>query len=308
MDDIVGDFLSETAENLDRLDGELTALARDPGSPQLLDGIFRTVHTIKGVSGCLALHRLEELAHAGEELLARLRDRQLAPTPAEMQLLGELAAAIRLLLAQLAATGSDAGPDVARLQPLQLVWSRFPRLVRKLGDQCGKQVRLRMTGSATELDPGVLTAIRDPLTHLVRNAIGHGIEPADHRIAAGKPAYGTVRLRARTTGGQAVVEVADDGAGIDLGAVAGGALARGLITHAQLAGMTAGELCQLVFRPGLSTAPVVSRLSGRGVGMDVVKTNVEGIGGSVEIDSEPGRGTTCRLRLPMVPLTGAVTA
>ena len=185
---------------------------------------------------------------------------------------------------------------------MEQVWSRFPRLVRTLGDQCGKQVRLQMDGSDTELDRSVLEAIRGPLTHLVRNAVDHGIEPAAQRVAAGKPAHGTLRLQARAACGQVVVEVADDGAGIDLRAVGSGALARGLVTGDQLAAMTAGELRQLVFQPGLSTAAAVTRVSGRGVGMDVVKTNVEGIGGSVEIDSEPGRGTTCRLRVPRTPI------
>ena len=371
MDEIVAEFLLESAQNLDRLDRDLRALVRDPGSPQLLAGVFRTMHTIKGTSGCLALHRLEELTHAGEALLTRLRDQELTMTASVAQLLAELVAAIRMLLAHIAATGSDAGPDIGRvltavrtaagadpatrrtagspvtaldepgpaggpdragppapaderavaaqldtllrlagdlrtgvldnrMQPMELVWSRFSRLVRVLGDQCGKQVRLQTAGSETELDRSVLAAIRDPLTHLVRNAVDHGIEPVAQRLAAGKPAHGTLRLHARTAADQVVVEVADDGAGIDLAAVGSGALARGLVTGGQLAAMSAAELRQLVFQPGLSTAPAITRVSGRGVGMDVVKTNVESIGGSVEIDSEPGRGTTCRLRIPRI--------
>src|SRR6185437_11081118 len=148
--------------------------------------------TIKGTSGCLALYRLEQLAHAGETLLAR----ELPLTPPVLQQLRELADAIRLSLAQLAATGGDAGPDLGRLQAIDSVWSRLPRLVRMLADRSGKQVRLRLAGGELELDRAVLAAVRDPLTHLVRNAVDHGIEPAAARLAAGKPAYGTVRLDA----------------------------------------------------------------------------------------------------------------
>jgi chemotaxis protein histidine kinase CheA len=342
MDEIVREFLAESAEHLNRLDRDLAALVRDPGSAQLLAGAFRTVHTIKGTSGCLALHRLEELAHAGEALLARLCDREMALTIPVVQLLRELTAAIRLLLAQLETTGSDAGPDVGRvsaalrtlaeqppsaagrpathpgppvefapagrLQPIDSAWCRLRRLVPVLAARCGKQVRLDLAGGEIELDRAVLAAIRDPLTHLVRNAVDHGIEPVAARLAAGKPACGTVRLHARTAAGRVLVEVADDGAGIDLRAVGSSALARGLVTADQLAGLPAGELRRLVFRPGLSTAPAVGLVSGRGVGMDVVKTNVEGIGGSVEIDSEPGRGTSCRLQLPQLPATEAKSA
>ena len=353
LDEIVGEFLAESAENLDRLDRDLAALVADPGSPELLAGVFRTLHSIKGTSGCLAFDRLEELAHAGETLLARLRDRELALTPSIAGVLHELVAAVRALLARIALAGTDTGLDLRQVLaavraaadtdpdaptpieratctpprigeptgrapgelleldristgvprtrlPLEQVWSRFPRLVRTLGDRCGKQVRLQMAGGETELDRGVLEAIRDPLTHLVRNAVDHGIEPAAQRLAAGKPAHGTLRLRADAAAGRVVVEVADDGAGIDLRAVGSDALARGLVTGDQLARMSADQLRELIFRPGLSTAPRVTRVSGRGVGMDVVKTNVERIGGSVEIDSEPGAGTTCRLWVPML--------
>jgi chemotaxis protein histidine kinase CheA len=305
MDELVREFLAEGTEQLDRLDRELAALGRDPGSPQLLADALRTLHTIKGTSGCLGLHRLAELAHAGEALLARLCDRELPLTPPLAQQLDELVGAMRLLFAQLAAglpatALSPAFAPSGRLQPIDSVWSRLPRLARMLADRCGKQVRLQLAGGEIGLDRDVLAAIRDPLTHLVRNAIDHGIEPPAQRLAAGKPAHGTLRLRAQSAAGRAVVEVADDGAGIDLRAVGSGALAHGLITGDQLARMSADQLRELIFRPGLSTAPTVTRVSGRGVGMDVVKTNVERIGGSVEIDSEPGAGTTCRLRIPVL--------
>jgi two-component system chemotaxis sensor kinase CheA len=230
----------------------------------------------------------EELADCRDELMARAAQLDDAGLRRAVRRLDRISTELR------------AGVLRTRMQPMEQVWSRFPRLVRTLGDQCGKQVRLQMAGSDTELDRSVLEAIRDPLTHLVRNAVDHGIEPAAQRLAAGKPAHGTLRLRAHSAAGRVVVEVADDGAGIDLRAVGSGALARGLVTGDQLAGMSAGQLRELIFRPGLSTAATVTRVSGRGVGMDVVKTNVERIGGSVEIDSEPGAGTTCRLRIPVL--------
>jgi chemotaxis protein histidine kinase CheA len=295
MDELVREFLAEGTEQLDRLDRELAALGRDPGSPQLLAAALRTLHTIKGTSGCLGLHRLAELTHAGEGLLAGLCERELLLTPPVARQLDELVGAMRLLFAQLAAgLPATAFAPSGRLQPIDSVWSRLPWLARTLADRCGKQVRLQLAGGEIELDRDVLAAIRDPLTHLVRNAVDHGIEPAGRRLAVGKPAHGTVRLAARTTAGRVVVEVADDGAGIDLSAVADSALAGGLVSSEQLAGMPVDELRRLVFRPGLSTAPAVSLVSGRGVGLDVVRANLEGIGGSVEIDSEPGRGTSCR--------------
>ncbi|WP_206518155.1 chemotaxis protein CheW [Rhodococcus sp. X156] len=186
-----------------------------------------------------------------------------------------------------------------RMQPIDHLWSRLPRVVRDLGAQCGRQVRLLMTGQDTELDRALLEAIKDPLTHLVRNAVDHGIEPPETRVAAGKPAEGTVHLRSYHHSGQVVVEVADDGAGIDPARVAQRALERGLRSAAQLAEMSDGDVLHLVFHPGFSTATTITTVSGRGVGMDVVKTNIESIGGTIELESTPGTGTVCRLRVPL---------
>ncbi|GAB3598122.1 hypothetical protein GCM10027446_27530 [Angustibacter peucedani] len=186
-----------------------------------------------------------------------------------------------------------------RMQPVDHLWSKLPRVVRDLGAQCGKQVRLEMVGRETELDRTLLEAVKDPLTHLVRNAVDHGLEDPAARAAAGKPAEGLLLLRAFHQGGQVVVEVTDDGAGIDPGRIRAKALEKGLRTPAQLAQLTGPEVLQLVFAPGFSTAAAVTNVSGRGVGMDVVKTNIEAIGGTIEIESTPGRGTTCRLRIPL---------
>ena len=186
-----------------------------------------------------------------------------------------------------------------RMQPIDHLWSKLPRVVRDLSAQCGRHVRLEMSGKDTELDRTLLEAIKDPLTHLVRNAIDHGIEAPADRERAGKDAEGVLHLRAYHNSGQVVVEVADDGAGIDPGRVAAKALERNLRTAGELAEMTDADILQLVFQPGFSTAAAVTNVSGRGVGMDVVKTNIEAIGGAIEIESEKGAGTVCRLRVPL---------
>ncbi|MDT0274479.1 chemotaxis protein CheA [Blastococcus goldschmidtiae] len=186
-----------------------------------------------------------------------------------------------------------------RMQPIDHIWSKLPRVVRDLGQQCGKSVRLDMEGRETELDKTLLEAVKDPLTHLVRNSVDHGIEAPDARRKAGKPAEGVLTLRARHESGQVVVEVADDGAGIDPVKLGAKAIQRGLITQDALARMSPADVLQLIFLPGFSTAAAVTNVSGRGVGMDVVKTNIESIGGTIEVESDPGVGTVCRLRIPL---------
>jgi two-component system chemotaxis sensor kinase CheA len=186
-----------------------------------------------------------------------------------------------------------------RMQPIDHIWSKLPRVVRDLGLQLKKSIRLEMEGRETELDKTLLEAVKDPLTHLVRNSVDHGIETPDVRKAAGKPTEGVLTLRARHESGQVVVEVADDGAGIDPVKLGKKAVERGLITVAQLERMSPNDILQLIFLPGFSTAAAVTNVSGRGVGMDVVKTNIESIGGTIEVESDPGRGTVCRLRIPL---------
>jgi two-component system chemotaxis sensor kinase CheA len=187
----------------------------------------------------------------------------------------------------------------ARMQPVGHVFSKFPRLVRDLAQTLGKRIRLEMEGQETELDKSLLEAIKDPLTHVVRNACDHGIEAAETRLAAGKHAEGLVRLRALQDGSHVVVEVIDDGGGLRVEKIRARALDRKLITPQQAAQMSEREVLQLIFLPGFSTAEAVTSVSGRGVGMDVVRNNVEKIGGKVEIDSKAGRGTVMRLRIPL---------
>jgi two-component system chemotaxis sensor kinase CheA len=406
MDEIVREFLSESRENLDQLDRDLVRLEQDPEGPELVARVFRTVHTLKGTSGLLGFARLQDLAHAGEGLLVRLREGRAALTPAATEVLLRMVDRVRELLAEIARDGTEGGVEVGdvvqqisallddhpacgtvpeavvppvtprselpeasvrvdidvldeltelveelallrdevhhlataphppgrlaeveqrldrvttalhdgvlrtRMQPIGHLWTRLPRVVRDLGAQAGKQVRVRTEGRETTLDRALLAAVKDPLTHLVRNAVDHGVEEPEVRLAAGKSPTATVTVRAGHCGGECgqhvVLEVSDDGAGIDADRVASTALRRGLRTRGELAAMSYGERLRLVLLPGLSTAGAVTHLSGRGVGMDVVRTNVESLGGTVEIESERGRGTTCRLRIPVSGASGLV--
>ncbi len=186
-----------------------------------------------------------------------------------------------------------------RMQPIGAVWSKLPRIVRDLAVQCEKAIRVDMHGQGTELDKAIVEAIRDPLTHMVRNAVDHGIESPAERVAAGKPEEGVLTLRAFHESGNVHIEIADDGRGIDVTKVKAKAVRQQLITEDQAARMTDREAVDLVFRAGFSTAEAVSNLSGRGVGMDVVRTNISRIGGTVECDNHPGAGTTFKVKIPL---------
>ena len=187
----------------------------------------------------------------------------------------------------------------ARMQPVSNVFSKMPRLVRDLTHALGRRARLQMEGQETELDKSLLEAIKYPLTHAVRNALDHGIEPPAVREAAGKDPEGTLTLRAAQEGSHVVIEVSDDGAGMAVEKIRSKAIERGLLSAERAAQLGERELLQLVFLPGFSTAAAVTNVSGRGVGMDVVRTNVEKIGGKVEIDSRLGKGATLRMRIPL---------
>jgi len=516
MDEIVKEFLVESHENLNQLDRDLVALEKDPGSPELLGSVFRTIHTIKGVSGFLGFLKLEVVTHSGENLLSKLRDHKLILNAEITSGLLAMVDAVRRMLASVEANGNDgeedhgelvrlltelestggqaqpagepeatsaspaatdlpeapsklsgsekpaasepadpseavappnqsdgstvangkvssesasapkhgalaqngkraaangkvsaksagaskrggsarnskqaaaapvasgkASPEPAspaehatpnqeggsaapvawdtsirvnvslldklmnlvgelvltrnqilqfstkqqdgtflntsqrlnlittelqegimktRMQPIGNVWNKFPRLVRDLALACGKQVRIEMEGEDTELDKTLIEAIRDPLTHIVRNSIDHGIEPAAARVAAGKPPEGCLFLRAFHESGTVNIHISDDGAGIDFERVKEKALERGLITRDQAAQLSREEALALIFSPGFSTARQVTNVSGRGVGMDVVKTNIEKIGGRVDVQSERGQGTTLKIKIPL---------
>jgi two-component system chemotaxis sensor kinase CheA len=186
-----------------------------------------------------------------------------------------------------------------RMQPIGVVWNKLPRIVRDLARGLGKEVALEMSGADTELDRTIIEAIKDPLTHIVRNSCDHGIESPAQRLACGKLSGGRLALRAYHEGGQVNIEIGDDGAGIDPARIKSKAVERHLITAEQAARLSDREAVHLVFLPGFSTAEQVTNVSGRGVGMDVVKTHIERIGGTVEILSKPGFGTTVRVRIPL---------
>jgi two-component system chemotaxis sensor kinase CheA len=233
-----------------------------------------------------------------------------------MNLVGELVLTRNQLL-QRAATRQDAelqrtaqrlnliagelqeGVMKTRMQPIDGVWSKLPRVVRDLCLSLGKSVRVEMEGRDTELDKTILEAVKDPLTHLVRNSVDHGVEIPSVRLAAGKPAEGVLLLRAFHEGGQVNIEITDDGAGIDPARLRDKAVSQGMMTREAADLLGDRETLNLIFTAGFSTADAVTNVSGRGVGMDVVKTNIEKIGGAIDIVSVLGQGTTVRIKIPL---------
>ncbi|WP_414473323.1 chemotaxis protein CheW [Microvirga sp. M2] len=207
-------------------------------------------------------------------------------------------------LSQVTAELQD-GVMKTRMQPIGNAWQKLPRVVRDLSNELSKQIELIMQGADTELDRQVLEVIRDPLTHMVRNSADHGIESPAERRAAGKPEKGIIRLNAYHEGGSITIEISDDGKGLNNAAIRKKALERGIVSDAELERLSDAQVAKFIFHPGFSTAASVTSVSGRGVGMDVVKTNIELIGGAVDIRSEQGRGTTFTIK---IPLTLAIVA
>ena len=186
-----------------------------------------------------------------------------------------------------------------RMQPIGNAWQKLPRIVRDLSAELGKQIELEMTGADTELDRQVLELVKDPLTHLVRNCADHGIESAAERIAAGKSQKGTIRLSACHEGGHIIIEIADDGRGLDVARIRAKAIEQGLLSEAEMESKSEAEICNLIFTAGFSTASRITSISGRGVGMDVVRANMEQIGGTVELKSAHGSGTAFTIKIPL---------
>jgi two-component system chemotaxis sensor kinase CheA len=186
-----------------------------------------------------------------------------------------------------------------RMQPIGNAWTKLPRLVRDLSSSSGKQIALVMHGAETDLDRQILQAIQDPLTHMIRNSADHGVEAPAVRRAAGKPELGTIRLSARHEGGHVVIEIVDDGAGINAARVRRKAIERGLVKADVVEAMPDAQVLRFIFEPGFSTAEQVTSVSGRGVGMDVVRSNIDAIGGTVELSSVLDKGTTVRIKIPL---------
>ena len=445
-DDILVEFIIEAREILDQLDLDFVQLEITPNDKKLVGNIFRAIHTLKGSSGFFAFKRLEKVSHAGESLLGKIRDGQLALDSQKTTILlsaldclrsiiegiegsqtepsGDDSALVEQLLALASGKGIevsvprtatpsaaepastsapetqepltqssippvtattppssqlaqvDAGestdevwaPDPAdpvknqevaapvkvnlelldrlmnlvsemvlarnrllpftnqfvdhdfssavrvidlltlelqermmktRMQPISQVWTKFPRLIRDVSNDCAKKVTLIQEGAETELDRTLLDAIRDPLVHIIRNSIDHGIEIPSERLNRGKPEMGKVLLRASHENGMVVIEIADDGAGVNYDLVRQKAIEKILVSPQQAMELSDLQLLEFIFLPGFSTKSQVTNLSGRGVGMDVVKTNISNIGGSIDIDSKRGVGTTIRLKIPL---------
>lgn len=413
IDKVLGDFIVESQENLERLDHEFVALEHDPHNSALLDSIFRTIHTIKGSAGFLNLTNLEQISHYAEDVLAGLRDRSLDLHTEIITTLLHAVDYIKAILVNLEKTSEEGGIDVldivmelrsiaesagnssvspatesdipakeqalalsketkiseslevttgtvedtrihvdvqlldllmnltgelvlsrnqvvqltnvidqrnfrtvvqrmnvvvselqevvmkTRMQPVKKMFGSFPRLIRDMSRLQGKEVLLTMEGQNTELDRTLIESIKDPITHLVRNALDHGIELPEVRRRLGKPATATIAIRAYHEGGQVVIEISDDGAGMSLDKIKAKAMRERLITPQQADEMSERSLINLIFRPGFSTAETITSISGRGVGMDVVKRNLDKIGGNIDIQTERDAGTTIKIRIPI---------
>jgi two-component system chemotaxis sensor kinase CheA len=249
----------------------------------------------EGGSIRVSIEKIDEMLNSVGELA--ITQSVLSQLAAPME--GREAEELRNALAQLERHMRSLQESVMRVRmlPISSVFNRFPRMIRDLGQRLGKNLELKMTGDQTELDKTVLEKIGDPLVHLVRNSVDHGIETPDKRLAAGKPAQGTIELNAYHKGGNVIVEVSDDGGGLNRDRILAKARERGLVGPDEE--LSEEKILNLIFAPGFSTAEVVSDVSGRGVGMDVVRRNINEIGGHVQIYSTLGKGSTVRIRLPL---------
>jgi two-component system, chemotaxis family, sensor kinase CheA len=236
-----------------------------------------------------------------DRLMAEVSELVLARNQVMQLLRGRTDGEAALALQRLSQVTSDLQESVmkTRMQPIGQAWAKLPRVVRDLGRELGKKIELKLEGSGTELDRQVLELVKDPFTHLVRNAADHGIESAAERRRAGKPEAGTITLSARQEGSAIVITLSDDGRGIDLGKLRAAARRGGFVAETELRAMTEQQLQQLLFNPGFTTAAQVTSVSGRGVGLDVVRSNVEKIGGTVELASTVGRGTRFTVKIPL---------
>ncbi|MEG3850820.1 chemotaxis protein CheW [Microcoleus sp. herbarium19] len=445
IDEDVREFLIEGYEYLNQIEEDLVALEQSDSDPEVMNRIYRSLHTIKGNSGFLGVEKLESVAHAGENLLSRLRDRTIAMTPEITSALLSTIDAVRSHMEALETTGEEspiahtelldrlhqlqasggaiaplstaATPEIVtrepekseltpellavdaallpidqlqipaatntpaeqltaadtegdkfkisdaairvdvglldklmnlvgelvlcrnqilefantqtanaetddtlksvsgrlnlvtselqegvmktRMQPIKTIWNKFPRVVRDTAFALGKQVQLEMEGEETELDKTLIEAIANPLTHLVRNCLDHGIETSEVRAAKGKPAAGRLLLRAYHESGQVNIEISDDGGGIDPDRIRNKAVQKGMFSAVDAAKMSDREALNLIFMPSFSTAEKITNISGRGVGMDVVQTNIEKISGTIDVHSQVGKGTTFKLKIPL---------
>ena len=233
------------------------------------------------------MNSVSELVLSRNQLLQILRQNPSSEFSAPLQRLNQITTALQERVMK------------TRMQPIQNAWSPLPRLVRDLSKLTGKQVRLEMVGSETELDRQIIDMIRDPLIHLIRNAVDHGLESPAEREQQGKPEEGTIMLKAYQEGGQILIEVQDDGRGIDHEKIRNKVVAQGLFSEVDSTALTVSQLQRYLFQSGFSTAEKITEVSGRGVGMDVVKNNIDKIGGQIELNSTFGSGTQIRIKIPL---------
>ncbi len=424
MDEILQDFIVETTEILEGLDEKFIELEKSQYNTELINDIFRAVHTIKGAAGFLGLNQMVDLSHAAENVLKKLRDSVIGPSPEVIDVILESVDKLKILLEKVKnndqspediepilkrlkdidegkippsdqppslqkttteeaqKTSEDAqssnqksdvkkeptervnvertlrvdierldtvfnlvgelvlgknrlskiasqladkypeDPDIAslneaseflqllsselqtavmktRMQPVKKVFNRFPRMVRDLARSHGKEIELIIKGEETEVDKSVIENIADPLVHLIRNAIDHGIEPPEERKKLGKPEKGRIVLSAFQEGNNIVIVVVDDGRGLNLEKIKEKAIEKAIISKEEAEGLNDREIAELIFQPGFSTADRVTDVSGRGVGMDVVKTNLAKINGSIDVLTQQGKGVKFTIKLPL---------
>ena len=264
MNDLLADFLSESAEHLETIDQDLAAFAQNPGDKNLVFKIFRVMHTIKGTCRFLDLPHLEKTAHDAETLLACFRDKGFKVTPEHIAAIVESVARIKFILATLSETGAE---PINALEKLQL-------MIDKLAVDLGKKINFKVQGEDILLNPDIMKVVKNPLLHLLRNSADHGIEDPATRTANGKPEAGTITLNAYPQNTHVIIEIADDGRGVP------------------------EKIQSLIFNPGFSTAETVTTLSGRGVGLDAVRTDIEKTGGSIELRSVEGQSCAFIIKLP----------
>ena len=296
--ELLGDLLEKQAANLASKAGEMGASAATQKSPELGSVAATVAESTLRVDAAridAVMNLVGELI-IGKSMLNRSLaefDQRHARDPVRAKLSDALAFQSRVL--------DELHKCVLKIRmvPVEQLFRRFPRLVRDVAKQCGKDVALELSGQNTDLDKGILDALAEPLMHVVRNAVDHGVEDAEERIAAGKPARGTVYLNAYHQGTQVVIEIRDDGRGIDLTEIRKRAVEKGVVKAEDIQRLSDSEVMNLIFEPGFSTAAEVTEVSGRGVGMDVVRTVLDNLKGTVHVSSVKGSGTTMQLRVPL---------
>jgi chemotaxis protein histidine kinase CheA len=293
-------FVQEAEDLLRTMAMHLPLLGQVPCPRDTLQEVYRAVHTLKGASATVGLAALTRLAHRMEDILDGVWKRRQGVTPLVLQILATLTEAMAEMV-----RGSEEREALPRDRPGRAPFATLaPWLyatASAVAAECGKSITLVLEGERTKLERTILDALTAPLLHLVRNAVAHGIERPDARRLCGKPAHGAVLVRALHEANEVVIEVSDDGAGIDVQALRAAAVERGLLSRAAAAGMLDEEVRELIFVPGLSTAGTVSATSGRGVGLDAVRAQVHRLGGTLSVASTPGAGTTLTIRVPRRP-------